>query len=235
MSALFVKELRKGLSTQTTTYYDIVAQMPADAVVSFNGVTWDEYEELLEQVGEGKGLRVSFDEGVLEVMTLSPKHENYAEFIKRLVGVLSLRLQIDIVFFGSMTMRKQEKQKGNEPDACFYVQSAPLIGARVDLDFSVDPPPDVAVEVDVHHDTRKKLRIYAGLGVPEVWRFDGRTVRIFILEGNGYVESEASLSLPLLTAEILTGFLKRLEEKSQFQAVLDFDEWLKNQPSGKTI
>lgn len=213
------------MSIQTMTYHDLVDHMPADTVVTFSGVSWDEYEELLERVGEASGLRISFDEGVLEVMSLSPKHENYAEFIKGMIAVLRLRLRINIRFFGSMTMRRREVQKGNEPDACFYVQSTPLIGNRVDLDFATDPPPDVAVEVDVHHDTRKKLRIYAALGVPEVWRFDGREMTISLLEQGAYVESEVSRALPIVTADLLTGFLKRLREEGELDAILAFDEW----------
>src|SRR5437867_3143699 len=144
------------MSTQITTYYEIVSQLPEDASVTFRDVTWDEYEELLEQVGEAPGLRISYDNGSLQVMTISAEHEKYAQFINSLIAGIRLRLRMNILAFGSATMRKRKRRKGNEPDACFYVQSASLIGNRVQLDFESDPPPDIAVEIDVHHDSRSK-------------------------------------------------------------------------------
>jgi len=109
------------------------------------------------------------------------------------------------------------------------VQNAPLIGSRTDLDFATDPPPDIAVEVDVHHGSADKLSIYAGLGVPEVWHYDGVRLAIKLLENGSYVEAQQSRALALLTAELLTDFLWRLREEGDFQASVAFDEWLQAQ------
>src|SRR3982750_580997 len=111
------------MSTLATNYYNIVSQLPAAAVVTFHNVSWEEYEDLLEQVGEARQLRISYNDGTLQVMTLSAEHERYARFFEKLMTILSLRLRISILSFGSATMRKQKRDKGNEPDACFYVQS----------------------------------------------------------------------------------------------------------------
>jgi Uma2 family endonuclease len=146
-----------------------------------------------------------------------------------LMTAIRLRLRINIRSFGSATMRKQKRQKGNEPDACFYVQTA-AIGNRNQLDFATDPPPDIAVEVDVHHDSLKKLPIYVALGVPEVWRFDGETLTIHLLEQDHYVESATSLALPMLTSRVLTDALARLRRDGDLQALVAFDEWLQTQP-----
>src|SRR2546425_2594473 len=169
------------MSTQITTYYEIVSQLPEDASVTFNDVGWDEYEELLEQVGEAKGLRISYDNGRLDVVTISAEHEKYAIFINSLIAGLRLRLRLNILSFGSATMRKRRRSKGNEPDACFYVQTAPEIGNKIQLDFETDPPPDIVVEIDVHHDSRPRFRVYEALGVPEIWRYDGQAVTIYQL------------------------------------------------------
>ena len=131
--------------TETTSYLALVEQLPYDALLVLHNVTWEEYEDLLAEVGEARGLRISFNDGTLKVMTLSSENEKYALFINRLVAAISFRLRINILFFGSTTMRKREKTKGNEPDACFYVQTASAIGNRIHLDFAVDPPPDVVV------------------------------------------------------------------------------------------
>lgn len=209
-------------------YYAFVSQMPEDTVAISYGVSWEEYEELLEQVGEASGLRISYDDGKLKVMTLSSEHEKYTRFIEKLITTLSLRLRIKILSFGSATMKKSKKRKGNEPDCCFYVQTAAALGTRIKLDFEVDPPPDIAVEVDVHHASIDKFSIYAALGVPEIWRFDGQQLYIYLWQRDQYVESETSQALQMLTGGILTDYLIRMREEGEFEAIIAFDEWLQS-------
>jgi Uma2 family endonuclease len=214
--------------SETTDYYAVVSQMPEDTVVIFHDVPWEEYEELLAQVGEAPGLRISYDDGTLKVLTLSSEHEKYTRFIEKLVTLLSLRLEIRILSFGSATMKKSKRRKGNEPDCCFYVQTAAALGKRIKLDFAVDPPPDVAVEVDVHHASQEKFSIYAALGVPEIWRFDGQQLFIHMWQEDQYVEAEVSRALPMLTSRILTEYLTRMREEGEFEAIIAFDEWLQS-------
>ena len=218
------------MSTASSTYFEMISRMPPDSVAIFHKLTWDDYLNLSEQVGETHRLRLSFNEGTLKVMSLSPTHEKYVAFINRLMSQLSFRLRLDILFFGSATMRKQKAQKGNEPDACFYVQNAPAIGHRIELDFTVDPPPDVVVEVDIHNDSTGNDPIYAALGVPEIWRYDGQTMHVLHLHNETYEAATASRALPLLTAAILTEYLERLRRDGEFAAILAFDEWLQNLP-----
>jgi Uma2 family endonuclease len=216
--------------TQTASYYDIVSQLPPDTVVTFHGVRWEEYEDLLRQVGEASGLRISFNEGTLTVMTLSTEHEKYVRFLESLITAIKLRLRLNILSFGSATMKKRKRNKGNEPDACFYVQSADLLGKRIQLDFEVDPPPDIVVEIDVHHDSLFKFPIYAALGVPEIWRYDGQELTISVLQEGQYVTVPHSQALPLLSSQMLTEFLTRLRDEGELQALLAFDEWLQSRP-----
>jgi len=219
------------MSTQVTSYYELVSQLPADTVITFHGVSWEEYEELLHQVGEASWLRISYDSGALTVMTVSSEHERYTRFFESLITVLRLRQSINVMSFGSATMRKRNKSKGNEPDACFYVQTAAVLGNRMHIDFAVDPPPDIVVEIDVHHDSLSKLNIYAGLEVPEVWRYDGEQLTILHLEGDRYVAEEGSRALPILTGRLLTEFLTRLREEGESPAILAFDAWLSSHAS----
>jgi Uma2 family endonuclease len=216
--------------TTPSNYYPFVSQLPEGAVVVFQGVAWEEYEELLDQVGEAGGLRISYNDGTLKVMSLSVEHETCVRFIERLIGALTIRLRINIISTGSATIRKQRMKKGNEPDASFYVQTASAIGNRLDLDFAVDPPPDIVVEVDIHHDSSDNDSIYAALGVPEIWRYDGWTASIWRLQGNSYVEAEISPALQMITPAILTEYLTRLREEGEFAAIIAFDEWLQSLP-----
>jgi len=189
------------------------------------GVSWDEYEELLEM----GSLRISYDDGTLQIMTVSQKHEKYSTLIERIVDLISLRLRIKILFYGSATMRKKLKQKGVEPDACFYVRNATQVGTKEEIDFNTDPPPDVVVEIDLHHDSISKFPIYAAFGVPEFWRYDRETLTIFHLREGQYEPSPASLSLPFLTSHVLTEFLGRIAKEDQYDILLAFEQRLKTQ------
>ncbi|MFN0088408.1 MAG: Uma2 family endonuclease [Blastocatellia bacterium] len=210
-----------------STYYAIVSQLPGGAVVTFHDATWEEYEELLEQVGEAAGLRISYNDGTLKVMSLSHEHEKYVRFIESLIVAIKLALRVDILSFGSATMRKAGIRKGNEPDASFYIQTAGVIGNRIEIDLSVDPPPDVVLEVDIHHASQENDSIYAAFGVPEIWRFEKGEMFILRLHQDRYLPAEASAALPMLTPALLTAFLSRMRQEGDFAAILAFDEWLR--------
>ena len=214
------------MSTQTANYPEVINQLPAGSTLVLHDVGWDEYEELLGAVGEAKGLHISYDEGTMQIMTLSALHENYQFRINDLVRVTSLRLRIKVLCFGSATMRKRAKLKGVEPDLSFYVQGAAAIGSRTDLDFSVDPPPDIVVEIDLQHPSLSKFPIYAALGVPEIWRYDGKSLTIYQLTDEGYRTTPSSLALPVLTSDTLTEFLARSQHEDQYETVLAFEKWL---------
>jgi Uma2 family endonuclease len=214
--------------SQAEAIVEMIDRMPADSLFIQHGVGWNEYEELLQTVGEASGLRISFDDETLQITTLSQRHEKYSTLIQRMVDRLSSFLKVKVLFYGSATMRKEHKQKGVEPDACFYVQNAPLVGTKDEIDFNIDPPPDVVVEIDLHHDSISKFPIYAALGVPEFWRYDGSILTIYHLGEEQYQPSEASQSLPLLTSSILTEFLGRIPKEDQYEILLAFEEWLES-------
>jgi Uma2 family endonuclease len=212
--------------SKAENFVELIERLPTDGALIQHGFTWDEYEELLHVLGDSSGVRVSYNDGTLQIMSPSQKHEKCARLIERLVGALSLRLRIRVLSYGSSTVKKQREQKGVEPDACFYVQNATLVGTKEEIDFNVDPPPDVAVEIDFHHQSLSKFPIYATLGVPEIWRHDGDSLTIYHLRDEQYVVSDASLALPLLTSAVLTEFLARSPKQDQYDILLAFEEWL---------
>jgi len=215
--------------SQAEAIVEMIDRMPADSVLIQHGVSWNDYEELLRAVGDAPGQHISFDGGTLQIMTLSFKHEKYVRLIERIVDRLSARLRIKVLSYGSATMKKEREQKGAEPDACFYVQSADLVGKKEEIDLNVDPPPDVVVEIDLHLESISKSPIYASLGVPEFWRYDGNSLTIYHLREEHYVASDASASLPLLTGAVLSAFLARIPNEDQYEILLAFEEWLKDQ------
>jgi Uma2 family endonuclease len=213
------------MSVQALSYSEMIGQLPPESLLVLRGVSWKDYEALLDAVGEAKGLRVTYDRGRLEVMVLSAEHEHYAELIKLLVSALSLRLRIQVLHFGSITMKRSPSQ-GAEPDACFYAQNAPSIGAKKQIDFNVDPPPDIVVVVDLHHGSFAKFPVYASLGVPEIWRYDGITLAIYHLLAGDYISREASLAFPVLSAERLTDWINRSRTQNQYEVLVAFEAWL---------
>lgn len=218
------------MTTATATnYYEIVSQFPAGSELILREQTWEDYENIIEEVGEASGLRISYDGEIVKIMTLSIRHEKYVRFFEMLITTLSLKLRKKILHFGSATMKASRQHRGSEPDCCFYVQNAEAVARKATIDFSRDVPPDIVVEVDIHHDSLDKFAIYGAFGVPEFWLYDSKKLKIYQFEGESYFEVEKSIALPILSAEILTDFLNRLEGSDQFEVLLDFEKWLEEQ------
>jgi Uma2 family endonuclease len=129
---------------------------------------------------------------------------------------------------GSTTFTPGTFGAGAEPDTCFYVQNAARIIGKRKIDLSVDPPPDVAVEIDISSDSTDKLALYQTLGVPEMWIYNGARMRIHHLTDQGYVEEPNSLAFPLLTADAITEVLEKSKTKGQSAALRSFRNWLRN-------
>lgn len=217
------------MTVQTANYFEAIQHLPSASTLVLNDVPWEEYQELLEEVGEAKGLRISYESGRLQVMTLSTAHESYQFLLNDIVRIVCLRLRVRVLCFGSATMKKQPR--GVEPDLMFYVQTATALGNKIDIDFSIDPPPDIVVEIDLQHQSLSKFPIYAALGVPEIWRFDGKSVTIYHLEQGEYVATDPSRALPILSSSILTEFLARRQKEDQYETLLAFEEWLRARKS----
>jgi len=215
------------MSTATINrHQELIDKLPPASTLILHEIDWEEYEELLDALGEANGLRISYDEGTLQIMTLSSRHEKYARLIDNLVSLFSIRMRIKVLCFGSATMKRQDKLRGAEPDSCFYVQNANLVGRKRDIDFSIDPPPDIVVEVDLGHDSLSKFQVYSALGVPEIWRYDGELLTIYHLDQEQYVTGSASQALPALSSEVLTEFLARSHNEDQYEVLLAFENWL---------
>jgi Uma2 family endonuclease len=190
-----------------TNYLEIIDELMPETPVVFRDVSWEDYELLLEELGESPGVHVSYDRGTLEIMTISTEHDYYVDRVKDLIRVATLRLKIKMRSFGHATMKKSKVLAGKEPDGCYYIKSLGLIGKRIRLDFEHDPPPDVVVEIDLSTNTIPKLPIYQRLGIAEVWLYDGYKMTIYRLGDQGYTPVEQSVELPGFTGELLTEFL----------------------------
>jgi Uma2 family endonuclease len=170
----------------------------ADRVVLYN-ISWEQFERLLEDLGDHRAARIAYDNGTLEIMTPLPEHEHFKEVIGDAVKDIADELEIDYESYGSTTWRKRIKMAGVEPDNCFYFQHEAAVRGRLDLNLSQgDPPPDLALEIDITHKSLDRFPIYARLEVPELWCYDEGELKIYHLQAGEYVEAEMSLALPLL-------------------------------------
>jgi Uma2 family endonuclease len=180
---------------------------PPEQRIILRHVSWETYERLLADNADNSNPRFTYDRGVLEIMSPSAEHEELSHMITLLVNVIAEELDIDVRGFGSTTFRREDLARGFEPDSCFYIQSAERISGKTTLDLATDPPPDLVIEIDLTSSSLDKFPIYAHVGVPEIWRYNGTALRIFHLENAVYVEREGSAVLPILTSHVLSQFI----------------------------
>lgn len=174
----------------------------ADRVLLHN-ISWQQFENLLKDLGDRRSARIAYDRGTLEIMTPLPEHEYFKETISIAVQDIAETLELDYESYGSTTWRREIKQAGLEPDNCFYFQNEVLIRGKLNFDLNQDPPPDLALEIDITSKSLDRFPIYARLGVPELWCYDDGTLKIYHLQQEQYVEAERSLVFPMLEIQQL--------------------------------
>jgi Uma2 family endonuclease len=216
------------MSASTAEFTEAIQHLQPGGTLVMTGVAWEDYEDLLAQLGEGYAARVSYDRGRLEIMSPSSEHEKYKELMLGLADVIADVMDSDLESFGSTTFKSQKLAKGSEPDTCFYVENAASVTGKRPIDLAVDPPPDVAVEVDISHNSFGKFPFYADIGVPEIWRCDEAGVEIYHLSGRRYVEANGSRAFPFLTSEILSEYLERAKTNSRAAVLRSFRAWLRS-------
>jgi Uma2 family endonuclease len=195
--------------------------------VLLHGVRWSTYEALLEDL-DGRHIRLTYDDGSLEIMTISPRHEWSKKLIGRMIEAMTEELNIPIRSGGSTTFRNELKKKGLEPDECYWVANEPSVRGRADLDLEVDPPPDIAVEVEISTSALDRLGIYAALGVSEVWRSDGHQIMIAQLQEDGtYAHAAQSPSFPWLPLAELSRFLGASLTMGETGWIRSFRAWVR--------
>jgi Uma2 family endonuclease len=176
---------------------------PVGQCVIVQGVSWDTYACLLADFADSSGTRMAYDQGTLEIMAPSFKHEQAADLLADIVKAVAEAQALDVVPAGSTTFKREDVERGFEPDASFYIQHAADVRGRATIDLAVDPPPDVIIEIDLTHPSLDKFPIYAALGVPEVWRYDGQQMHIYRRVDEAYTEVPSSTVLPGVTSASL--------------------------------
>jgi Uma2 family endonuclease len=215
----------------TTALEAPTAQTPEHRFI-LPGVDWDVYRKISDAL-TGRHVRLSYARGSLEFMTISPKHGNCSRLLGRLVATLTEETGRPLKSFGDMTCDRPDLEKGVEPDECFYIDNELLIRGKDELDFTVDPPPDLGIEVDITSSSRIRMGIYAALGVAEIWRYSDDRVAILVLQPEGgYSEPNQSQIFPFVTSQDLTHFVELRRSHDESSLIRAFRDWIKErQPS----
>jgi len=205
-------------------------EVPVGQRLLLRDVTWQEFETILDELGEHRSARLAYDHGTLEMMMPLPEHEDDKEIVGDLIKALLEELDMEFRSLGSTTFKKLQTQ-GLEPDQCFYIQHEAVIRGKRRIDLAIDPPPDLAIEIDVT--SRTHPDIYAALGVPELWQFDHGTLQINILQGDRYelvAESPNFPGLPL--TEMLPRYLAESKTVGRNFTIKAFRQWVRAQKKG---
>jgi Uma2 family endonuclease len=199
--------------------------LSAETRTVLENVQWETFVELAEQ-RRGSVPRMTFDEGVLELMSPRRQHENIGSLIGRLVETYTEVRDIEIQTVASTTFKRKDLQKAFEADESYYIEHAELIRPKEEVDLSIDPPPDLVIEVEITSSTIQKLKLFAAMGVPEVWRHDGERLQMLMLSNDEYVPIESSRALGELSAKIIDAFLDRRFDLGETAIIRQFRQSL---------
>ena len=192
-----------------------------------SNISWETYERLLADHENSSAPRFAYDRGMLEIMSPNPEHEEANQQLAQVVLILAEEQSINIRGLGSTTFRREDLERGFEPDSCFYIQNEARVRGKKRIDLTVAP--DLLIKIDITSPSLDRFPIYAQLGVPEIWLYDGERVKILRLSEDGsYSEFPGSTSLPHLTANILTDFVQRGTALDWLSWVCEVRGWARN-------
>jgi Uma2 family endonuclease len=193
-------------------------------------VSWETYESLLADHADARSPRFTYSEGMLEIMSPSSEHEKLNQVLATIADLVAEEQETEFECLGSTTFRRQDLDRGTEPDSCFYIQNVERIRGKREIDLRVDPPPDLVIEVEITSPAVAKLPLYARLRVPEIWLHDGRAPRILRLSGDQYEDCDRSGVLPSLTQSVLLEFCEQSKTLTTLAWRRMVRTWAKQQP-----
>lgn len=191
-------------------------------------VSWESYIAIGNALCDRPALRMTYDRGSLEFMVTSSQHEIYKRWFSRLIEALTEECNRPIVTAGNMTFQRENLDRGLEADDCFWIAHEPRMRGKLTWDPAIDPPPDLALEIEISRSALPRMSIYAALGVPEVWRFDGSAMRVELLQSDGtYAVVERSLAFPAIPVNEIVPFLQPSAELDSISVLRSFRVWVR--------
>ncbi|WP_009629993.1 Uma2 family endonuclease [Synechocystis sp. PCC 7509] len=196
-------------------------------IIHLSGISWQTYETLRSELGD-RHFRLTYNRGTLEIMSPSPEHELSKTVMGRFVETLAEELNIQIHPLGSTTFQRPELS-GAEPDECFYFRNIALVRGKKRLDLTVDPGPDLVIEIDITSSSPNRLQVYADLGVAEIWVYNGELLMVEQLQNGAYCKSQTSQFFPSIPISEIAGFLQQAKTMDYLELVKVFRSWVRSQ------
>jgi len=191
-------------------------------------VSWDSYITISNSLDNQPGLRLTYDRGSLEFMTHSAAHEIAKRWLMRLIETMAEESQRVIVPGGNMTFRREDIERGLEPDDCLWIENAPAMLGQRTWDPTQHPVPDLALEIEITRSALDRMSIYAALGVSEVWRYNGTVLVIEVLQSDQtYQTVPASPTFPTVSASEIVKFIEPFTTFDYLSAVRAFRDWFR--------
>lgn len=206
-----------------TTATRVVAD--AGQKVVLYDVDWHAYKTICGAIVDHP-VRLTYANGALEIMVTSPRHDRYKSHFALIIFTLARFFGKKIATCGSFTHQREDLQKGFEPDQCFYLKNFQAIKGKLDIDLTLDPPPDLMIEVDVSRSSMDRMSIFAAFGVPEVWRFDTTTIQVHVLQNGVYATVATSLAFPEIPVNDLVTYLDIAIQDGEITMVEKLERWL---------
>ena len=196
--------------------------------IQLSHISWQTYQTLLRELSDRR-LRLTYNRGILEIMALSPEHELYKKLVGRFVETLAEELRISIYPLGSTTFSRPDKNSGLEPDECFYIQNQAAVKGKKIIDLTQNPPPDLAIEIDIISSSSNRMEVFADIGIPEIWHYDGISLTIYQLHKQEYILCNQSLTFPTLLMDKVEHFLLQAGVVDYLELINSFRRWVKDQ------
>jgi Uma2 family endonuclease len=189
-------------------------------------ISWQQLENILEEMGEKRAARISYSDGWLEIMVPLPEQEKDKEIVGDLVKILLEILDVDFEPFGSTTLKNERMRQAVEPDTSFYIKNQAAVIGKNRIDLNIDPAPDLAIEIDIT--ARTQFENHQILGVPELWRYKKQGLEIFLLQDGKYVKSPSSPNFPNIPiVELVNEYVQQTLTIGRSQAMRNFRSWVK--------
>ncbi|MBN3943900.1 MAG: Uma2 family endonuclease [Nostoc sp.] len=205
----------------------------AENRVLLHNISWQTFKTMLAEMGSDRNSRLAYDNGTVEIIIPLMPHENSNRVIEGFVGVLCEELGWEIRRAGSLTLTRDDLQRGAEPDSSYYIQNEALVRDKENIDLATDPPPDLVLEVEYSRSAIDKLRLYAAMGVPEFWRYNGSVLRVYTLASGQYSEVETSLTFAPVSVKEIPQFIQEARKNGEIATTRAFRAWVQQKTSTK--
>lgn len=201
----------------------------AETRTLLQNISWQTFKTMLAEMGSERTSRLAYDNGIMEIMTPLMPHENSNRILEGFVLVLCEEFGLEVKSAGSLTLTRDDLEKGGEPDSSYYIQNESLVRDKENIDLAIDPPPDLVLEVEYSRPKIDKLSLYASMRIPEFWRYNPAVLRIYTLNDGQYTEVETSPTFRAVAIKEIPRFIQESRKVGQLAAKRAFRDWVRQQ------